>query len=67
MKAILPKKEQIEDIILVTFDKNGTDEPIMLVGRKPPRKDVEIINAFKGPEAEELYKKLTGNKEKQND
>ena len=23
MKAILPKKEQIEDIILVTFDKNG--------------------------------------------
>lgn len=64
MKARIPNKEPIADLLLVSFDSaNGTDKSVMLVGKKPPHKDVEIINTFAGKEAEELYAKLTGYKE----
>ena len=35
---------------------------ILVVGRKRMNQSVEIINAFQGEEAEELYKKLVGEK-----
>lgn len=44
------------DSIIVSFDSENT---VMLVGRKVPKKDVEVINAFQGEEARELYRKLT--------
>ena len=47
------------DTILISFnpyDSNGNE--ILLVGRKDERKPVEIINAFQGEEAVELYNKL---------
>ena len=54
-----------EDSLLVSFVYNSEkDNTIMLVGRKSPNKVVEIVNAFQGKEAEELYKKLTTQKEK---
>lgn len=51
--------EKTSDSLIVGFDssagKNGT---VLIVGRKKPREAVDIINAFEGEEALELYKKL---------
>lgn len=46
--------------LLVSFDfSNGKDNSVLIVGRKKELQDVEIINAFQGKAAENLYKKLT--------
>ena len=53
--------------VIVSWDfPHGTDNDmgILLVGKKMPGRDVEIINAFQGEEAKELYLKLTTRKEK---
>lgn len=51
--------------VIVSWDfSNGKDNDILLVGKKNPGKPVEIINAFQGKEAEDLYKKLTTVKRK---
>lgn len=45
--------------ILVGFDfTHGEGNRIMIVGRKQG-KTIEILNAFQGDEAEELFRKLT--------
>ena len=50
--------------ILVGYDpSNGKDNTILLVGEKKPGMDVEIINAYQGKEAEDIWKKLTVRKE----
>lgn len=46
------------DTILVSFDYAHGDIPVLIVGRKDKR-EIDIINAFKGDEATELYQKLT--------
>lgn len=52
------------DAILVGFDRKAdTDVPVLIVGRKKPNDSVDIVNAFQGEEAEELYKRLTTPKE----
>lgn len=52
------------DSVLVGFDyTNGVDNSVLIVGKKRPNQSVEIINAFQGAEAEELWKKLTVKKE----
>lgn len=43
---------------------NQKDSKVLIVGQKKPNERVEIINAFEGKEAEELYKKLTTVKKK---
>lgn len=49
--------------LLVGVDfTNGEDSSVLIVGRKLPNQSVDIINAFQGKEAEELYKKLIGKK-----
>lgn len=46
--------------VIVSWDfSNGPDADILLVGEKKPGKPVEIINAFQGKEARDLYAKLT--------
>ena len=46
--------------VIVSWDfSKGEDIGVLLVGKKKPGKDVEIINAFQGEDAEEIYKKLT--------
>lgn len=51
------------DAIIVGYDHNPEkDNTVLIVGRKRPNKSVEIINAFEGKEAEELYKKLVTKK-----
>ena len=50
------------DALLVSINidmrVNG-DKAILIVGRKKSNQSVEIVNAFQGEEAIELYKKLT--------
>ena len=52
---------KINETLLVGVDfTNG--ENVLIVGRKRPNQSVDIINAFQGKEAEELYNKLIGKK-----
>lgn len=51
---------KITDALLVGFDHiEDTDNDVLLVGKKVDGV-IDIINAFKGEEAKELYEKLTG-------
>lgn len=53
----------LTDTILVSYDyTNGKDNSVLIVGRKTPGQVVDIINAFQGEEAEELYKRLVTKK-----
>lgn len=52
------------DTILVSVDfANNDDEGVLIVGRKRMNQSVEVINAFQGKEAKELYKKLITKKD----
>ena len=45
--------------VIVSWDfSHDGDKHILLVGRKTPKHDVEVINAFQGEEAHEIYEKL---------
>lgn len=50
------------DTFLVSFDYTHGDIPVLIVGRRGTEKEIDIINAFQGDEARELYKKLTTKK-----
>ena len=51
--------KSITDTILVSIDLSRNNEnAVLVVGRKKPREAVDVINAFEGEEALELYKKL---------
>ena len=51
--------------VVVGYDyKEDSDTAVLLVGQKNPKMDIQIINAFEGDEAKELWKKLTTIKEK---
>lgn len=55
--------DHIVDCLLVSFDFSSEDTGVLIVAKKKPKlQDVEIINAFQGQEAYELYKKLTTRK-----
>ena len=45
-------------LVGVDFADNG-DVGVLIVGRKRPNLSVDIINAFQGEEAKELYQRLT--------
>lgn len=53
-------KKNLSDCILVGVDFNKEDNRVgvLIVGRKRPNESVDIINAFQGKEAEDLYLKL---------
>ena len=47
------------DTLLVSIDfSNGEDVGVMVVGRKAPGGAVEVVNAFQGKDAEDLYQQL---------
>ncbi|MDO5540820.1 MAG: hypothetical protein Q4F83_12260 [Eubacteriales bacterium] len=51
--------------VIVSWDfSNGKDVGVLLVGKQVNGK-VEVINAFQGEEAYELYRRLTVQKKKQ--
>lgn len=41
----------------------GFTNDILIVGKKRPNETMEVINAFQGEEAEELYRRLTEKKD----
>ena len=45
--------------ILVSYDDQSNDEPILIVGKKRMNQSVEIVNAFQGMEASAMCRKLT--------
>lgn len=51
------------DTILVSFNYTQGDIPVLIVGRQGTKKDIDIINAIKGKEAEDLYKKIIGGRD----
>lgn len=53
-------KSNLSGLVVVSWDfSEGFDTGVLLVGMKKTRKDIEIINAFQGQEAFDIYKKLT--------
>ena len=48
----------LSDTLLVSISFSNKDSGVLVVGRKRKNQSVEIINAFQGEEALELYKKL---------
>lgn len=55
-------KEPSTDIVLVSMVFDG-DASVMLVGKKKPGKEAEIINAFAGKDAIDIWDILTSRKE----
>lgn len=52
--------------VIVSWDfSKGKDIGVLLVGKKTPGKDIEIVNAFQGEEAEVMYRMLTTVKKKE--
>lgn len=46
--------------VIVSWDfSHGRDVGVLIVGEKRMNQSVDIINAYQGEEAYELYKKLT--------
>ena len=53
--------------LIIGYDfTNGKDVGVLIIGRKEPNEQIEIINAFQGTEAIEMYRKLITPKEKEN-
>lgn len=48
------------DSLIISIDTtNGPDNTVLIVGRKTVGQQVEIVNAFQGREALELYSRLS--------
>ena len=57
----------LSDTLLVSISFYEKDTGVLVVGRKRKNQSIEIVNAFQGDEALELYKKLVTQKEKSNE
>ena len=57
----------LSDTLLVSISFSDKDTGVLVVGRKRKNQSIEIVNAFQGGEALELYKKLVTQKEKNNE
>lgn len=53
----------LSDTILVSISFSEKDKGVLVVGRQRKNHSIEIVNAFQGDEALELYKKLVTKKE----
>ena len=54
----------LSDTLLVSISFSNKDTGVLIVGRKRTNQSIDIVNAFQGDEALELYKKLVTKKEK---
>ena len=57
----------LSDTLLVSISFSEKDTGVLVVGRQRKNQSIEIVNAFQGDEAFELYKKLVTQKEKSNE
>ena len=54
------KIPRLSDTVLVSFNRESLySDPILIVGRKRKNESIDIINAFQGKEALDIYEKLT--------
>ena len=53
----------LSDTLLVSISFSAKDTGVLVVGRKRKNQSIEIVNAFQGEEALDLYKKLVMKKE----
>ena len=53
----------LSDTLLVSISFSEKDKGVLIVGRQRKNQSIEIVNAFQGDEALELYKKLVTKKE----
>ena len=53
----------LSDTLLVSISFSDKDTGVLVVGRKRNNESIDIVNAFQGDEALELYKKLVTKKE----
>lgn len=50
----------VSDVMVVSFNKGvGDGHELLLVGKQRPGKPINVINAFNGQDAIDIYKKLT--------
>ena len=57
-------ENKITGSLIIGYDiDRPTDNAVLIVGRKRMNESIEIINAFQGEEATELYKRLITKKE----
>lgn len=54
----------LSDTLLVSISFSDKDKGVLIVGRQRKNQSIDIVNAFQGDEALELYKKLVTQKEK---
>ena len=54
----------LSDTLLVSISFSEKDTGVLVVGRQRKNRSIDIVNAFQGDEALELYKKLVTKKEK---
>lgn len=55
----------VSESLIVGIDiSENRDTAVLIVGKKQPKKATEILNAFQGEEAIELYMKLINKREK---
>jgi hypothetical protein len=54
----MSEEKRINGSLLIGYDIIDEENCVLLVGKKTEKSDAEIINAFEGKEAYELYKKL---------
>lgn len=60
------KIPRLSDTVLVSFNRESPySDPILIVGRKRKNESIDIINAFQGKEALDIYEKLTTVKKKE--
>ena len=58
LKVKVPKQTNNTcDVLLVGYDNNSGDIPVLTVGRKKGN-EIDIINVLQGPTATEVYKQL---------
>lgn len=53
----------LSDSLLIGVDFSEKDKGVLIVAKKRMNESVEIINAFQGEEARELYERLITKKE----
>lgn len=53
-----------ESAIISIDYTHGKDNTVLIVGKKRPNQTIDVVNAFQGEEAIELWNKLTVKKEK---
>lgn len=52
-------KRGLSDTLLVSISMSDPDNGVLIVGRKRKDKTVDVVNAFQGEKAREIYNMLT--------